>query len=278
MSFEPIFVCGCQRSGTSVVWVSLIEHPELVPSKPLSDHSFDPKEIPYFRNLFGARRLNDSPVYRTPLDDQYFRDTISATLEFCAREFGNQDGRFVNGNPADGLFVEEILRWIPGAKIIFLLRHPQEALWSALHAPWRDANAALNENEVRRLAYHWNEFGEIATRILAGDFGPAATVVRHEDILERPDSVASLVAQRVGIGNPDAIARRLRGRTFNSSFSNDSDPIRANRMTKRMIADSDSFRRLVVNHIGESMEALGYGDLGNPPLVPKSARWQPSVS
>jgi len=264
---DNVFVVGCQRSGTSVVWASLIAHPELRPLRGYDPETgYDPKELYYFRNIFTARKRFSSPMYGWDVDRQYLRELVDTTVAFCCRHHGSASGRFVNAHPADALNLPEMVEWMPAARFVYVLRHPEEVVWSALHAPWAGSDGSLDDR-IRRNARHWSDYAQIAFDVLAGRFGDAVALVRHEDLLAAPDRVAADLAAHVGVEPHAAMADQLRAPTFNSSFSNDVDPASLNRQTRRRIARESRFRRIVVDSVGHEMEALGYEDLGNPPRL-----------
>ena len=134
---DNIFVVGCQRSGTSAVYAGLIAHPELKPLRPFDRATgYDPKELYYFRNLFAARRQFPSPMYSWDVDLEYLRRVVDLTVRFSAEHHGAANGRWVNAHPMNGLDLPEILETMPGSRVVYVLRHPQEVVWSMLHAPW----------------------------------------------------------------------------------------------------------------------------------------------
>ena len=90
---DNIFVVGCQRSGTSAVWASLVAHPELKPLHPYdATTGYDPKELYYFRNIFEARRRFRSPMYGWEIDRRYLQTIVDATVRFCCEHHGAASG------------------------------------------------------------------------------------------------------------------------------------------------------------------------------------------
>lgn len=266
---DHIFVVGCQRSGTSVVWAGLTAHPDLRPFHNYDAATgYDPKELYYFRNLFGARRSFPSPMYGWDVDREYVRRMVDLTVRFCVEHHGTPSGRFVNANPPDALVLNEILESLPDSRVVYVLRHPQEVVWSSIHTPWAAGNCT--DNEVRRQARHWSSFAEVANDVIGGRFGDSVLLLRHECLVADPEGEAARIASHVGVDLHPAIARMLGGPTFNSSFRNDANPRDAIAATRRVIAREQSFRRIVVDAVGRVMEELGYRDLGNPPLVARS--------
>ncbi len=268
---DNLFVVGCQRSGTSVVWAGLTAHPDLAPLRSYDAESgYDPKELYYFRNLFEARRQFASPMYGRSADRQYLRRIIDLTIEHCVEHHGSRTGRFVNAHPRDGLYVAELLEAMPEARIIYVLRHPQEVVWSAIHAPWANADKVMEPEPIRLAARNWREHARMAKRVVDGEFGDSVLLVRHEDLLESPARIATQLAALAGVEEDPAMAAQLSGPTFNSSFRNSAPARELIIETRRAISRANNFRGLVCRTTGREMEGLGYADLGNPPLVDRS--------
>ena len=265
---DNVFVVGCQRSGTSVVWAGLTAHPDLAPLRGFDRESgYDPKELYYFRNLFGARAAFSSPMYGWDVDRAYLARVIDATIDHCIEHHGSRAGRFVNANPPDGLYLAELLEAMPEARVVYVLRHPEEVVWSSIHAPWSDPVTGREPKQVRKASEHWLRHAAVARRVVDGEFGDAVLLVRHEDLLASPAAIASRLAAHVGVEEVPEMAEMLGGMTFNSSFQNSAPPGRVIRETRRAIARAHDFREVVYRTVSEEMEGLGYVDFGNPPLV-----------
>lgn len=261
-----IFVVGCQRSGTSVVYGCLVSHPELRPLRPYDPETgYDPKELYYFRNIFEARKQFRSPMYDWDVDKEYLRGLLEFTVRFCAEHHGTASGRWISAHPADGLHLAEILEAMPEVRVIYVLRHPQEAVWSMLHAPWVSNAEGIFEERVRRYAGHWRSFAHIALDVVRGLYGDSVLLVRHEKIVHDPDAVARAIIKHVGVPAHAAVGRQLGAPTFNSSFRNQADPREAMYATRCAITREPWYRREVIRQVGREMEALGYADLGDPP-------------
>lgn len=265
---DNLFVVGCQRSGTSVVWAGLTAHPDLAPIEGYDEETgYDPKELFYFRNLFAARAEFGSPMYGWEVDDIYLRRMIDLTIDHCIEHHGSRSGRFVNAHPGDGLYVAELLASMPEARIVYVLRHPEEVVWSAVHAPWADPKRRRHPGALRQNALHWQKHAAVAKRVIDGDFGDSVLLVRHEDLVSNPEEAARKLAEHAGVEIVPEMHAQLGGPTFNSSFRNSAPPSELVTETRRAISRASYFRRIVYQVVGAEMEALGYVDLGNPPLV-----------
>lgn len=267
---DNIFVVGCQRSGTSVVYACLVAHPELTPRRGYDPATgYDPKELYYFRNIFAARRQFPSPMYGWNVDREYLRQLVQFTVRFCAEQHGAASGRWVNAHPADALYIADILESMPAVRVVMVLRHPQEVVWSALHAPWARAKSGTIAERAAQGARHWAAFAKVALDVLRGSFGRSVLLVRHEDLLRDPERLAKDITAHVGVPYHPSVCEQLAAPTFNSSFQNQASPRELIESTRRKIAAHRAFCREVVRQVGAEMEALSYRDLS----VPRRRRW-----
>ena len=259
---DNIFVVGCQRSGTSAVYAGLIAHPDLKQLRPYDPKTgYDPKELYYFRNIFAARRQFASPMYGWDVDQEYLRRIIDLTVRFCAEHHGAGSGRWVCAHPMNGLDVSEILETMPNSRVVYVLRHPQEVLWSQLHAPWVKRQESGLEERVSQLANHWRSFAQIAIEILQSRFGESVLMVRHEELVEQTERVSAKITAHVGVSNDPAVLAQLAGPTFNSSFRDGASPRKLVAETRQNIAADQNFCSLVLKHLSREMEALAYENL-----------------
>jgi hypothetical protein len=178
----------------------------------------------------------------------------------------------VNANPSDGLYLTEMLEAMPEARMVYILRHPQEVVWSALHAPWADPAERHRPAAVRQAALHWRQHAEIAKQVTDGLFGDSVLLIRHEELIRDPERIAKKLAAHVDVNPDPAIAELLGAPTFNSSFRNSVSAKDLVAESRRAISRARSFRHTVFGLVGTEMEALDYADLGNPPLVARSGR------
>ena len=259
---DNVFVVGCQRSGTSAVWAGLTRHPELEPTHPYDPETgFDPKELYYFRNIFAARKQFASPMYGWDVDREYLRRLIRMTSEFCSEFHGSRSGRWVSAHPADGVHIPEILETMPESRVVCVLRHPQEVVWSALRAPWVDEAERSARASVQRSAIHWRNHARMAARVQRGEFGEAVLLVRHEELTEAPEATADRLASHVGLDPHEAMRAQLAAPTFNSSNRNGADPRAVVADARARIGADAAFCETVEAEVRDEMEALGYRSL-----------------
>ncbi len=260
----PIFIVGCQRSGTSVLWNALRSHPNLLLPENCREtlRGLDPKELWFVREwMLGRQAIPQKEHQGSPLD-RLFQSRLARLIdEFSREHFAGPGGRWVSGHPADGLYVREILENFPDSRVLFLDRHPQEVVWSSLHTRWSKLDTRRQFlDAAKKAARHWRQFAVLSVDVLEGRLGPRVLVVRHERILSEPGSVARECLDHVDEPFDPAVEKAL-GFVFNSSFhENSADPQEIVRARDKIAADAE-ICDLVVRETFELMEKLGYQDL-----------------
>jgi hypothetical protein len=194
---RPIFVVGCQRSGTTALAVMLDRHSRIAMLP--ETHFFN-----RFVKMERARRLpmNHAEVVRRALDDAYIRDThleyedllkayrpLAPTLDNLLRAILTCYVRkHAKQRPAEKscghLFnVRQILEAFPEAKIICILRDGRDVVRSLLkvRVSWGKPRS------VPLLCCKWLAYAREAQRG-ARTFPPDAfTHVKYEDLIAEPE-------------------------------------------------------------------------------------------
>jgi len=116
---EPAFIVGCGHSGTSLLLAILGSHSRIYP-------------VP------GESRI------AVKNDVQEFRKKV---LEFNKHTIANGKKRWVEKTPKHIQHIEKILNWIPGAKIIIILRDGRDVAYSI-----KQRTGSLEEGTERWLA------------------------------------------------------------------------------------------------------------------------------
>jgi hypothetical protein len=176
--------------------------------------------------------------------------------------FGGPTGRWVSAHPADGVYVKEILEMFPNARVLFLTRHPQEVVWSSLHASWAQPKSRYEFlDSAVSSARWWRRFARVCVDALDGKFDSRVLVVRHERMIDEPQDVARECLNFIGETYEPSVAASL-GTVFNSSFLPDNDASRRVRESHSGLKDDAVLCRKVIEITGDYMERLGYPDLG----------------
>jgi hypothetical protein len=248
---QPIFIVGCGRSGTTLLYEMLARHRDLAWFSTWTDRSRRP-ELAVFNRLFkrgrhstlyGPRpsegyRLWDAALAFPPapgeasLGRQHATPTVAgrvARLIDRHQRFGG-GSTFVNKNTRNSRRVPFLHALYPNARFIHVLRFPLDTVASVLEAEWwgelplwwRDGAAprSLRDgplDEVRLAAELWVR--EVSAVIDASDrLGPDQyTEVRYEDLVSSPVAIVTELLAWLelehGPGAPAALVRGVSKRS-----------------------------------------------------------------
>lgn len=216
----PVFIGGCPRAGTTALWNALTKHPGLAPAP----GSVRDKELWFLTEFFEGRSLDDVARRSNPLDVEFEREGVAFIDAFLLRKCGSRTGRYVTAIGDNILWADRIARLVPGSRILLVLRHPQDNVWSLLNAFFsgyirRSRSADLiTEDEAVRATQIWKRRAEIVLRALDGALGPNVRVVRQERMAGAPEELAREVLEFVGEEFDPAVASALSGGIINTSF------------------------------------------------------------
>src|SRR5262245_58233978 len=221
---NPVFICGCPRSGTTALWNALKQHHGLGPAA----DKWQDKELWFFTEFFQGRKEQEV-ARRAYKNDQLFE--LEATLfinDFMTRHCASSSGRYVTAHLDNLFYVRQLLKAIPQAKFLFVVRHPQETVWSLLNSFFavgfvRKNRAAhlITEEEIVTCTRIWKKAAQVVLEALRGEFGTSTLVVRQEDLILRPRAIAQEVLAFLGEPFDEAVANSLASGIINSSFAPD---------------------------------------------------------
>ena len=202
--FEPVFVVGGRRSGTTLLATLLDRHSHI--AVPPETHFFghfrrrieDPSAL-HHRELvaefFANQRALDMKLDPERLLErfrQYPRDLahlLRASLEEYAGAFGK--ARSGEKTPGHLEFVPTILQWFPQAKVVCIVRDGRAAVLSAARLGWRGGDivglSMLWRRSVRWMFAWERRYPQSFLRL------------RFEDLLRDPTGTLGIVDNFVGI-------------------------------------------------------------------------------
>lgn len=263
-TMEPIFIMGCQRSGTSALWKALCQHPNLKQRGPDDDGRpvSTMKELWFLQEFFLGRESNrHRPHAGTEIDREFKIRFAKLVDQFCKEKYAGSSERWISAHPSDSLYLGEILELFPDGRVIFLIRHPQEVVWSAVHAPWeREMKRQEFLDRAHESSKHWRRLAQICVKIIEGKFGERVLTVRQEHMISQPTVIARKVLQHLGEAFYEDVATCL-GNVLNSSFlKNDERSGHIVRVREKIAKDKALCCR-VVSEVGDLMGLFGYKDL-----------------
>jgi len=205
LAFEPVFVVGSRRSGTTLLATLLDRHSQF--AVPPETHFFghfrqrigrDPGHAQHrdlVEEFFANQRALDMKLDSEKLLHrfrQYPADLphlLRASLEEYAERLGK--ARSAEKTPGHLEFVPTILQWFPRAKIVCIVRDGRAAVLSTARLGWRDGDI-VGLSLMWRQRIRWMLAWE---RRYPSNF----TRVSYEDLLRDPTGTLGRVDRFVGV-------------------------------------------------------------------------------
>ena len=251
---RPLFIVGCGRSGTTIVYELLCEHPELAWFSNYADRW---PAIPQLEALTGLRNIGairrsptrfaplpvegyalwdrcgpqDAPQRNAPLtradanpeQAQRVRDFVAAHVRY------HRGRRFINKNTRNSRRVAYLDAIFPDALFLHVIRDPRAVVASLLAVHWwPDLPLWWSEDRTPRAlaadgsrpeavaAEHWVRSVE---RLLADarHLPPARYLeLRYESFTESPETVLSSICAFAGLPSSARLAESVERRTVTS--------------------------------------------------------------
>jgi hypothetical protein len=229
------------------------------------------KELWFLREFFRGREDTNRPHAGSLIDKEYTRRFAEFVNQFLNEKYAKKKGRWISAHPEDGLYLDQIIDLFPTARILFLLRHPQEVVWSASHAPWMRLKS---RSEFLLYAVEtsnwWRRFAEIAVAVANRKYGDRVKIVRHEKILAQPETTIKAVLSHVNVSYQKEVALCL-SNVFNSSFVGNDASQNKIAGSRNQISSDRKFCRYVVSQVGDLMHFFRYDDLSKVYKEPQEA-------
>ncbi len=216
---RPLFIVGQQRSGTSILYRLVQEHPRFRPH-----HGLDLSESHFLAVIAGDRDLTSSPSLRAfaALDDDGWRElerdlacferrrrvAVRAPIGLLARDVrtwarlgcggaartyvahahrGRGATRFVEKTPNHLVWVRHLAAAFPDAKLLAITRHPVTAYASSMRRAREDRSATWAALPPRRFAERWRHETRLAMQAV-GSGRVDMRLERYEDLVRDPDA------------------------------------------------------------------------------------------
>ena len=279
-SDAPIFIVGCERSGTTLLRDLLRSHPRLT----FPDES---GFIPLFYRAYGdpqnaaeacelaeqILRLRWVRLWQLGLepasfsDCRSFREVLCRLYETYARHenkprWGDKTPRYVREIPL-------LMKLFPGARIIHIYRDGRDVALSFSHVWFGPSNTYI-------AAGHWKRCVNAGRRAAATLPRGTYMEVRYETLLERPRETMQQVCEFIGEPFDEAVLRpsKLEADPRLSPFPAQSSrgaliPTNSGKWKRRMPVKD---RVLFESVAGDLLEALGYETEGRTRRIPFAER------
>jgi hypothetical protein len=272
----PVFVVGCPRSGTTLLYHMLLSAGGFVVYRAES-HAFD-LLAHRFGSLKSARNrksladawLNSKAFHVSGLEEEEVRDAMTSSgsageiLKAVMHAMARRQGitRWADTTPDHLLYMCEIKRQIPDALFIHIIRDGRDVALSFAQQGWSRPLPWDKGQELSVAALYWQwavQRGQRSGRELDGDY----LEVSFEDVVGKPREALSRIGgfidhaldyeriQNAGIGSV---------RSPNTSFASDTVQFNPVERWKKQMSQEQLFNLELL--IGNSLQQLGY-PLGN---------------
>lgn len=200
---RPVFLTGPPRSGTTLLQLLLSSHsrfssaPETHffsyvlqpiedwPTKKLSAEKLDM----IFERLAEKPLIDVSGEFREVIRQKASSDGISAgsllneVMVYLSGASEKNETRWIEKTPRHALYVREILKIYPGAKIITIIRDPRDVVSS--QSPFGNFRSRVQLRRYRlSRAERWNVIVESVAHLMPNE---NILLIRYEDIVQRPE-------------------------------------------------------------------------------------------
>lgn len=292
----PVFIVGCDRSGTTLLSLILSQAPDLhvtlesgfIPDLYENRHDYgdfsSAKNRWYFlRDLqttyatsktiaFDIFELDDedaeSELQKAASTD--YAGAIDALFSKTARNHGK--ARWGNKTPKYVLHIPLLNKLFPEAKIIHIVRDPRDVAASIMKAGWT--------TNIKEAAIYWNERvrAGLEGRVLGDDI---YYELKYESLLQLPQNEVSAVCDWLGIDFKESIIHQYKDDDSRDSITKHENlfdligkPIDASRayawkksMSKSDIAEIEDVNRELINELDYPLTGRSI------PLQRKFYRW-----
>jgi len=292
VDFRPIFICGCQRSGTTALAVMFDRHPRIaIPRETQFFNKFAREDEA--RTARGAPAAHEDILARAMRN--YFISRVGVTYEQVLEVYRLAEPTYPNllraileaycgvrGKPRPGektcdslLHARSILKAYPTGRMICIVRDGRDVVRSLLKARvvWGKPPS------FPALCLKWNHYARQAIRVAKELPADRFTMVRFEDLMTNPRGELQRLCTFVGEefdpaqiqGTSEAGPVQACEAEWKSHAKDAPDASRV--AAWRRCRDPQLIARLSY-HLGPTLRALGYPDADSPRVgLMRRLRW-----
>ncbi len=273
--FRPLFVVGCERSGTTLLAVMVGRHSEIamtpethfflrvVPRCGWSGGEREGDHAAMVERLFNSPRGGDLGLERGEVLARFSSGaaTYPRLFEVVMAIYAENHGkvRAAEKTPFHLYKVPLILEWFPEARVVGLVRDGRDTVLSILNAPW------TAHRSMRRQSDKWNHAAREALR-LRKRYPEKFLLIRYEDLVAEPEKTMREVDGFLGLafeaGQLESGEKRTdvvpeRELKWKGNVTAAPDKSRVGAWVKKVTAEE----RLVMNTMmGKYLRHFGYPD------------------
>jgi hypothetical protein len=265
--FRPVFIVGCERSGTTLLAVVLDRHSEMavtpethfcikVGRRGAGDHER------WLERFYGWQRTAALGLGRAELEARFRQGPADAAnlLRAALEEYARRHGKVRVGEktPFHLYHVPRLLEWYPEARVVCIVRDGRDVVLSILRAPWTPHQMMREHCRKWLRAVRYGE--ELQRR-----HGERVLQVRFEDLIAQPEAVTRRIDEFVGLafepgqlapsGSSDTIP--VRERPWKAKAEEAFDASRIGDWARRA---TPAQRRVMNGMMSPTLRHLGYPD------------------
>lgn len=208
--FEPFFVLGAPRSGTTMFAVLLDRHSEIsIPPEtqfyteflPLvKDESLSSSREEKITHALNFKRIADLQLNKSELLEQFdkhentYPELLRSILEVYAQKKAKK--RFGEKSPKHLEHVPLILKNFPNAKIICIVRDGRDVVRSLLKVPWAEPG---NKRRFEIFCMEWQDLAILGLQYEKTLSANKFLLIKYEDLMLSPESTMQTVCDFIGV-------------------------------------------------------------------------------
>lgn len=200
--FDPIFIGGAGRSGTTLLRAMLASHSSLAGTN----------EFKLLPNIADIRRMfsaysDVSEHYQ--LSENYLDQQLAVFIESLFTPFLEQQGglRLIEKTPHNILAADVLLRVFPKSKMLHVIRDGRDVAMSLVNMNWSDGNGKVwYTRSVADAANYWQQIIR-STEVIKQDplIAERLKVIRYESLVHDPKKKLQAVLKWFDLGWEEAI-------------------------------------------------------------------------
>ena len=210
LSDQPIFIVGCERSGTTVLRLMLNEHSKIA----LPPQTKFSRKLYKRRMLFGdlsngknndkiidwiLERETNIKLIDLKLDNNHLREswedctTIGEITGTVFQQYSQtrHKSRWGDKRPYYIRYIPQLLKLYPDARIIHVIRNGHDCIASLKRMPW------WNKNSIHSML-NWRHSIRMGVKA-AGAFKDQFLEVRYEDIVRHPETQLKKICDFINV-------------------------------------------------------------------------------